>query len=401
MGANFDRLDRIGADSLDFAIDDKCAGNPRIGASVGAETRHVRGRGMAIASPVARRLAQEPRWLFSTAGSFTLTDRKHRRDATPRGRKARAILAYLAAHAGAKVPRERITELLWGDRGEAQARASLRQALLEIRRATPGTRELVRTDRGHVWIERADIDFAGVVDLGADDSRLFEDLDHVTREFDDWLRVERGRQSESRINALRIEAGELIAAGKAAAALPLIQAMERIDPFDEEALRLAMKADFDAGHAAAIEQRFRTTARRLREELGVEPSAESRSLHDLLLARLRGDPQEAKGLPKAVADRSAPAVPRPRPELPARPFGFRLWLALAIAAILILAFLLLWASGRFDRAIAAPPNRTAVLPFRGPGVDPSLGGGISEAFMSRQQAPGPPSGQCRQAGSFA
>src|SRR4051812_15831288 len=53
-------------------------------------------------------------------------------DLTPKARKTRALLAVLALSKGT-VSRLRLTELLWGDRGEEQAKASLRQALYELR----------------------------------------------------------------------------------------------------------------------------------------------------------------------------------------------------------------------------------------------------------------------------
>ena len=54
------------------------------------------------------------------------------RDLTPRGRKARALLAYLSLHDG-PVPRDKLADLLWSTRGEEQAKSSLRQSLFEIR----------------------------------------------------------------------------------------------------------------------------------------------------------------------------------------------------------------------------------------------------------------------------
>lgn len=53
-------------------------------------------------------------------------------DLTPRPRKTRALLALLALAKG-PVPRSRLIDLLWGDRGEEQGKASLRQALYELR----------------------------------------------------------------------------------------------------------------------------------------------------------------------------------------------------------------------------------------------------------------------------
>src|ERR1044071_8064236 len=58
-------------------------------------------------------------------------------DFTPRARKTRALLAVLALSKGA-VTRSRLTELLWGDRGDEQAKASLRQALYELRELATG-----------------------------------------------------------------------------------------------------------------------------------------------------------------------------------------------------------------------------------------------------------------------
>ena len=49
-------------------------------------------------------------------------------------RKARALLAYLALHAGQAQSREKLIALLWSDRAEKQGRDSLRQALTALRR---------------------------------------------------------------------------------------------------------------------------------------------------------------------------------------------------------------------------------------------------------------------------
>ena len=66
-------------------------------------------------------------------GQFSLT-----RDGQPvelKNRKARALLAYLAMTPGRAHSREKLAGLLWGERFEDQARASLRQALHALRRA--------------------------------------------------------------------------------------------------------------------------------------------------------------------------------------------------------------------------------------------------------------------------
>ena len=50
-------------------------------------------------------------------------------------KKARALLAYLAAQGGQPVGRERLADLLWPYQGSEQARHSLRNCLLELRKA--------------------------------------------------------------------------------------------------------------------------------------------------------------------------------------------------------------------------------------------------------------------------
>ena len=50
-------------------------------------------------------------------------------------RKAEALLAYLAAAEGSTHRRDKLAALLWGDRGDAQARHSLAQTLYLIRKS--------------------------------------------------------------------------------------------------------------------------------------------------------------------------------------------------------------------------------------------------------------------------
>src|SRR6266699_1461288 len=55
-------------------------------------------------------------------------------DLTPRGRKARALLAILALTPTRRRSRPALQDKLWSDRGPEQGAASLRQTLTEIRR---------------------------------------------------------------------------------------------------------------------------------------------------------------------------------------------------------------------------------------------------------------------------
>ena len=52
-----------------------------------------------------------------------------------KGRKTQALVAYLALTPGEQHTRDELVALLWSDRGEQQARSSLRQSLSELRKA--------------------------------------------------------------------------------------------------------------------------------------------------------------------------------------------------------------------------------------------------------------------------
>src|ERR1700744_5295366 len=117
-------------------------------------------------------------------GDFALYDDQEN-EVTPARRKSRALLAYLILSAQAAVPRNHLAALLWSDRGEDQARASLRQALYEIRDLAP----LVAADRVSVRIDRTMVR----TDLGSSptDMNLLANLNDVDKEFDAWLAIQR------------------------------------------------------------------------------------------------------------------------------------------------------------------------------------------------------------------
>lgn len=150
-------------------------------------------------------------------GDLTVTNH-HGAVITPRGRKARALLAWLALHPGRPISRERLCGLLWGDRAEDQARASLRQALFELKPFTTGPHPLLRVDRAHITLDSAHIetDLDALADAAArhdgaafarlrpdHDEHFLANLDDIDQGFDDWLTIERARQRDS-LDALSV-----------------------------------------------------------------------------------------------------------------------------------------------------------------------------------------------------
>jgi len=81
------------------------------------------------------------RFQINLLGNFTIAGGDGR-ELTPPGKKLRALIACLALPPGAAWPRDKLIAMLWGDRGDDQARASLRQALAELRRTLGDTAPL-------------------------------------------------------------------------------------------------------------------------------------------------------------------------------------------------------------------------------------------------------------------
>ncbi len=106
-------------------------------------------------------------------------------EVTGLSRRAQALLAYLASQPRMRAERGFLADLLWSDRGEDQARASLRQELSVLRRALPGG--TLAADRQCV-----SLDPAGVAVTGADGGPDFlQGFDLPSEGVEDWLRHQR------------------------------------------------------------------------------------------------------------------------------------------------------------------------------------------------------------------
>jgi TolB-like protein/Tfp pilus assembly protein PilF len=128
-------------------------------------------------------------------------------DILPRGKKARAMLAYLCFAFGTEVPCLQLARLLWDQASDGLARASLRRALLELCSAMgPLAGELISTGQATLrlnadacWVDAAALLESSSSDSARGDLALFctgnllEGLDGASASFDRWLARERDR----------------------------------------------------------------------------------------------------------------------------------------------------------------------------------------------------------------
>jgi DNA-binding SARP family transcriptional activator/tetratricopeptide (TPR) repeat protein len=205
-----------------------------------------------------------------------------------RARRSRALVAYLAFAGPAGASRERLSGLLWTDRGEEQARASLRQCLLELKRelADAGMDEALEVGRQQVALKPGSLvtdvqtleaairgrDTAAMVSAlrDLDGKTLLEDA-AVGGLFDDWLARTRAQLDSTleRETHRTLEATE--ARGAWTEVRDLAEAFLLRSPTDETVAAAAIRADMAMGVTSAAHRRFRALESTLASEFGLRP----------------------------------------------------------------------------------------------------------------------------------
>ncbi|MDM8167650.1 AAA family ATPase [Roseovarius sp.] len=203
-------------------------------------------------------------------------------------RKPRLLAGLLAVARRRTMSRQRLAALLWEHSDSDQARASLRQALLQIRRAG-----------GDGWVEAEGDDLrlgAGVVtDLDVfHDALARNDPTEAVRlyggPFLDGLDVgafELGQvvaEHRARLAGLVTDAlsRELERMGDSPDAAALAHRLLAHDPLNEAAHRRLMTLDAARGMRGAVRSRYNELEAALRRDLGTAPDPETRALYDRL-----------------------------------------------------------------------------------------------------------------------
>jgi DNA-binding SARP family transcriptional activator/CheY-like chemotaxis protein len=228
-------------------------------------------------------------------------------------RKAEALVAYLALRADRPHRRDVLASLLWGDVSTSQARHSLRQALLRIRRAFSDVPQAVLvTEADLVAINRAPIDldvatFDAMATSASLEERgraaalftgdLLEGLQLDEPRFDSWLASERGRLHQAAVELMTEQLQAAMAADDTERGITIARDLLTLDPTQEPVHRALMRFYRRQGRPGDALQQYNQCARILQQELGVEPDRATRQLcQDILVERARG----------VVSDRLAP-----------------------------------------------------------------------------------------------
>jgi DNA-binding SARP family transcriptional activator/TolB-like protein/Tfp pilus assembly protein PilF len=207
-------------------------------------------------------------------------------------KKARALLAFLAAQGGQPVSRERLADLLWPYQGSEQARHSLRNCLLELRKALGrGTDAHLVADFANCRIQEALVDLVQFEQLSRSQHRcdlhsaadlyrgeLLADFDINSEPFQEWLAAERDRTLAMVCEILHRLSAKQDAAGEHEPAIQSARRLVFLDPLSEFGQRALIRAYAHAGRRGEALRQYRSCAETLKRELGVAPDVETQSL---------------------------------------------------------------------------------------------------------------------------
>lgn len=249
-------------------------------------------------------------------GAFQVT-RSNGSSAKFESDKTRALLAYLAVESDRPHRREALLGLLWPEESEPTARQNLRQALYSLRQsigdstARPPYLHITREDIQFNTTSKFALDLASFnAHLAATTTHAHARLDgcgicapHLQQaidlyrgkflqeffledsaEFEAWAMARREELHQRALEALANlgnyyeQSGDLGAARLSAA-----RALE-LDPWREQAHRQLMRVYAREGQVGAAIAQFETCRRVLADELGVEPSSETRELVEQIKA---------------------------------------------------------------------------------------------------------------------
>ena len=218
--------------------------------------------------------------------------------------KALALLCYLVV-TGRSHSRATLAGLLWGEKPEAQALTSLRQALAQLRRLFPAhlrvTRRAVAFDRtAPHWLDVAV--FENKVREGREDETEhgitvlkeaialyqgdFLEGFHVrdAPAFEEWAALQREYLRTRALEALYILTSHHTDRGEYEQALGYADRLIALDSWQEEAHRWRMLLLAHLGRYSEALTQYETCRHILREAFDVEPAAETQRLRERILA---------------------------------------------------------------------------------------------------------------------
>jgi DNA-binding SARP family transcriptional activator len=228
-----------------------------------------------------------------------------------RRERVQSLWAYLLLrHQRCPAPREHLAFTFWPDVSEDQARSKLRHDLSDLRKWLGRERadaalladdyEVGVKPQADIWVDV----WAFESGVTQGDGQLEAAVHLVTADllphlYDDWLLIERERLWHLYRQALSELALRCQVRGDGQVAVRWGRRLVEQDPLDEEGHQLLMVLFYANGNRVGALQQYEQYRRVLQTELGVEPTAETLALRDVII---QGEPLSAEtpGLPSVV-----------------------------------------------------------------------------------------------------
>jgi DNA-binding SARP family transcriptional activator len=205
-------------------------------------------------------------------------------------RPAQSLLAYLILSAGKAHRREKLAGLLWPEANEENARSNLRHALWRLRKAI-GSEYLIADKISIAFNEESDY-WLDAANLVAGNEELSEILLQTVASYggellpgfyDDWVVLERERLRALFEQNLQSLLDRFVEDGRWTDILEWGERWIALGQVPEPAYRALMIAHSGLGDAARMAATYKRCIKALDEELGVEPSDETKALYEWLV----------------------------------------------------------------------------------------------------------------------
>lgn len=261
--------------------------------------------GLPIQDLRARLRRQPPPLAFRTLGRFEIRRGAYTIDGGVWERKvAERLVRFLLTRGGEGVPEDELLEAFWPGKPPASARRGLQTAISSARavldlpweqsRLRVQERSYALTLRDGDRLDAAAFEAAALRALAAIGPERLAAMEAATRlwtgeplveeRYSDWAASWRERLSSLHADVLGALAEAHGQAGDQAAAARAARALVDLDPLDEHAQRLLMRAYAAAGRRGDALRQFLECRRALVAQLGIEPEAETLALQRRILA---------------------------------------------------------------------------------------------------------------------
>ncbi|AIE86849.1 transcriptional regulator, winged helix family [Fimbriimonas ginsengisoli Gsoil 348] len=219
-----------------------------------------------------------------------------------RSRKGISLLAHLALKSPAEVSRDWLCEALWPDSPPEQGRLSLRQSLVDLRKALADQAERIESPSGrslrfcsddtYVDVKR----FEELIASGEPGPSELNELEAIYRGplIADWfepsLLNERDAFQAAYVKYLSRYAKRSLEAADYETAIRCLRDASAAAPLQESLHRKLMTALADSGNVSEAVQVFIRAKANLRERLGLEPDPQTVALYQALLQSMPPSP---------------------------------------------------------------------------------------------------------------